>query len=434
MSVGGDDPPVISIVEAPASPPPNASSSPLAASGANASMTSGATSLNVSGRPGGGRRRSAAIRAATKEDADREPLLIKANREEHVVSVCGEGITLFLSNLQGWRKTNEDSHCALVQGATDVRHESRAPGRSASPPPPPNASLSEPPSIAQSTEPSPLPSGCASPEAQSPMRQLNERAIAETPIKAFLGVFDGHNGRATADYVAVHLCGLIAQAFRGMANATPEEEAEALRVSFQQCDDDLRASGVAGASGSTAACAVVLQDRVHLCSAGDCRIAAAAKDGHIVASITQDHTPTKNAAECDRVASLGASLEGGRINGKLAVTRAFGDFEFKDAAKPVREHLVLCVPTVVTVPRDDIHVIVAGCDGVWELNTIEDATASVAAAEDLDVAVSAIAHASCATNRPLNQMTMALSPGSDNITFAAIRFDDTGCTAAGTSA
>uniref|UniRef100_A0A7S1M8T0 protein-serine/threonine phosphatase n=1 Tax=Neobodo designis TaxID=312471 RepID=A0A7S1M8T0_NEODS len=474
--------PIVNVqVDVAASPPQSVASgasSPLGgAASPNASLAAApgplgaSSSLSVPGRPGGGRRRSAAIRGASKEDVDREPLLAKANREEHITAVVAPTLRMALVNLQGWRKNNEDAHVCTAIDATSTISETRAPGSMSmstamgknewSPTPSParsplgpaarkgleqessgdatNAEASAvplPPPQVVPPEPADPESGDVSPAVQlvravcalADPDAISGGAEASEPVRAVMGIFDGHNGRDAAAFVAARLAVLIGDGVReaqvGDSDGRVARERDAIAAAFQRCDDEMRDGGGVGASGSTAACAVLTHSHVHLCSAGDCRIAATDADGAIVASITQDHTPGKNASECDRVAALGVSLENGRVDGKLAVTRAFGDFAFKPAGKPVSQHPVICTPAIESVARAVVRDVVLGCDGVWELNEIPDVAKSVAAAPDILEAASRVAHASCATNRPLNPLTMALSPGSDNITVGIIRLFD----------
>lgn len=419
-TMAANEAPVISIV---AVSDAQSNASPLAAS---ASLVgNGSLSANPRGAAGG-RRRSNAVRAATKEDADREPLLVKATREEHMVALRAPGLVMALSSMQGWRKTHEDAHVVAAVDSMQTCDEIRAPGRPSSPPP--SASPSASPSAAPSVSSSPLGSNCPSPDAKgaSP-RSMLEAQMKDTPVVGFMGIFDGHNGRQAADFAASHMLALVSSALAQLRlakpDATTEDEAAAIQSAFQACDDEMRSLGAVETGGCTAACAIITDRVIHLASAGDCKLAAVDQSGAIVAELTRDHAPAKNAAECDRVAALGYSLHDGRLMGKLAVTRALGDFEFKPAHEPPARHPVLAVPDVVSAPRAITHAVVLGCDGVWELNEIPDVAKSVAAAEFLSDEVSRVAHASCATNRPFNPNTKALAPGNDNVTFGAIVFE-----------
>ena len=58
----------------------------------------------------------------------------------------------------------------------------------------------------------------------------------------------------------------------------------------------------------------------------------------------------------------------GRVNGKLSLSRSFGDFKFKKNQNlPYDEQMIICKPDIKEVDRDERDsFILMGCDGVWE--------------------------------------------------------------------
>lgn len=58
----------------------------------------------------------------------------------------------------------------------------------------------------------------------------------------------------------------------------------------------------------------------------------------------------------------------GRVNGGLNLTRAFGDFDYKQR-KDLKydEQLIICKPDVREIARDSKNdeFIIMGCDGIW---------------------------------------------------------------------
>ena len=69
-----------------------------------------------------------------------------------------------------------------------------------------------------------------------------------------------------------------------------------------------------------------------------------------------------------RIIAAGRIVSDNRVDGNLALSRAIGDFSFKDA-----EHLspenqaVTCLPDITVRDRtkDDMFIMVA-CDGIWD--------------------------------------------------------------------
>ena len=69
-----------------------------------------------------------------------------------------------------------------------------------------------------------------------------------------------------------------------------------------------------------------------------------------------------------------------RVNGSLAVSRALGDFEYKDNAQmDAIEQLVSPEPEVTAVERnaEEDEFLVVACDGIWDEMTNEDLCAFV---------------------------------------------------------
>jgi serine/threonine protein phosphatase PrpC len=372
-----------------------------------------------------GRRRSAAVMAHSKEEVDREPVLAKANCQEHFTMKFNSDIQIAACGIQGWRKTNEDAHCVLLTDSLASVDASRAPtrfpsnsvnhggSRPASPAPTSPSPCSPPPS---STAPSPD----ARPAEPSDGQDM---LFEGTSIVAMLGIFDGHNGRAAADFAAANMPRFIAAKAKCIDDdASKEAMITAIQSAFNECDDAMREHGV-GESGCTAACVIVTRKDVVLCSAGDCRLAAFCREGTVVVSIENDHSPSKNSDEMERLASIGIPVVDGRVLGRLAVSRALGDFPFKPIDVPRSHHGVWSTPTVAIGPREAIDFVIAGCDGVWELNSIAHAAQLVRGERgNIDDAITRVARTSCSTVRPLNPMTQQLQPGNDNITFGAVFF------------
>jgi serine/threonine protein phosphatase PrpC len=64
--------------------------------------------------------------------------------------------------------------------------------------------------------------------------------------------------------------------------------------------------------------------------------------------VTKDHKPAQP-EEVARIESAGGFVASNRVCHCLAVSRAFGDFEFKDAALPPAQCMVSCVPVRLCV-------------------------------------------------------------------------------------
>ncbi|GET04053.1 phosphatase 2C-like domain-containing protein [Rhizophagus clarus] len=141
---------------------------------------------------------------------------------------------------------------------------------------------------------------------------------------SFFGVYDGHSGRETANYCCAHLHERIAR-----DPEFPDDIEEAIKNGFLGVDEDMRndAQFAKDSSGSTAVTAIITpQNHVYVGNAGDSR-AVISIDG-IANPMSTDHKPYKN-EESDRITKAGGNVERGRVNGGLAMSRAIGDFHYK---------------------------------------------------------------------------------------------------------
>ena len=119
-------------------------------------------------------------------------------------------------------------------------------------------------------------------------------------------------------------------------------------------------------SGSTAVCALVSTSHVFLANCGDSRAVISRAGTALVA--TYDHKPV-NPIEKERIQKAGGSVMIQRVNGSLAVSRALGDFEYKqvEGMGPC-EQLVSPEPEITVHERDESdEFLVLACDGIWDV-------------------------------------------------------------------
>lgn len=83
--------------------------------------------------------------------------------------------------------------------------------------------------------------------------------------------------------------------------------------------------------------------------------------------MSEDHKPT-NAEETARITAAGGFVEFGRVNGNLALSRAIGDFEFKQNYTLQPEQQIVTVdPEIMTHTVDgEEEFLVLACDGIWD--------------------------------------------------------------------
>lgn len=83
--------------------------------------------------------------------------------------------------------------------------------------------------------------------------------------------------------------------------------------------------------------------------------------------MSHDHKPG-NKEENARITAAGGFVEFGRVNGNLALSRAVGDFEFKQNYALDAEHQVVTVnPDILTHDwTGEEEFLVVACDGIWD--------------------------------------------------------------------
>jgi len=157
-------------------------------------------------------------------------------------------------------------------------------------------------------------------------------------------------------------------------------------------------------AGCTSVVCLVTQDTIFCSNSGDSRAVLASKSGKVT-ELSYDHKPD-NEGEFARVKAAGGFVEDGRVQGVIAVSRAIGDWEYKnpnllaqmekkanvkrrkstkdkeeekkDPVGPYRnieeskKHQVTSFPDVkkVAIKADHDFMIVA-CDGIWDCFTNE---------------------------------------------------------------
>ncbi|XP_007532289.3 LOW QUALITY PROTEIN: probable protein phosphatase 1N [Erinaceus europaeus] len=188
------------------------------------------------------------------------------------------------------------------------------------------------------------------------------------PGWAFFAVLDGHGGTRAALFGARHLLGHVLEAL-GPAPREPEGVCGALRSAFLSADARLRALWPRGQpGGSTAVALLVSPHFLYLAHCGDSR--AILSRAGAVAFSTEDHRPVRP-RERERIHDAGGTIRRRRLEGSLAVSRALGDFAFKEApGRPPELQLVSAEPEVTALARgaEDEFLLLAS-DGVWDAMT-----------------------------------------------------------------
>uniref|UniRef100_A0A0N5C7D3 PPM-type phosphatase domain-containing protein n=1 Tax=Strongyloides papillosus TaxID=174720 RepID=A0A0N5C7D3_STREA len=202
---------------------------------------------------------------------------------------------------------------------------------------------------------------------------------------SFFAVFDGHAGPNAAKHAAENLLKTIMETpeFEKLlqhlkdTGGTIDDETrkligKGLINGFLRHDEMLHNQPKPESSGTTAIAAIVTPEYVFLVNLGDSRAIFCKKDSEVIA--TEDHKPY-NEKEKERIVKAGGNVMISRVNGALAVSRAFGDFEYKNVPNlSSTEQLVSPEPDVYEVQRDSNadEFFVLACDGIYDVLSNEE--------------------------------------------------------------
>mmetsp|Transcript_76960 Transcript_76960/g.213886 ORF Transcript_76960/g.213886 Transcript_76960/m.213886 type:complete len:603 (+) Transcript_76960:76-1884(+) len=205
----------------------------------------------------------------------------------------------------------------------------------------------------------------------------------------FFGVFDGHGGDQCSTFIARRFN-------EELEKGAPSNDA-AMKALALRLDEEFLMTGQP--SGSTGTFVLVQppagdesQYTLRVGNIGDSRILLGRADGTIVegngtdGGLTTDHKPD-HPSERERIERTGGTVQEvqgvARVNGDLAVSRAFGDAQYKQTGGPGQEdHPVTAEPEMLTLRCDPSDFVVLVCDGISEGN-FPNRAVIVHAAEEL---------------------------------------------------
>ncbi|KMT03608.1 hypothetical protein BVRB_8g192810 [Beta vulgaris subsp. vulgaris] len=188
--------------------------------------------------------------------------------------------------------------------------------------------------------------------------------IVDEEAVSFYGVFDGHGGKAAAQFVRDHLPRVIVE-----DADFPLQLEKVITRSFIKTDAAFAKSCPVGSSlssGTTALTAMIFGRSLLVANAGDTR-AVLSRRG-VALEMSQDHRPC-SVDERMRVESLGGYVEDGYLNGQLGVTRALGNWHLEGMKHVDRMGGPLSAEPelkLVTLTKEDEFLII-GCDGIWDV-------------------------------------------------------------------
>jgi len=209
--------------------------------------------------------------------------------------------------------------------------------------------------------------------------------IPSKPNHLFLGVWDGHAGDGAAKYAADNLVNVLQSTREWKLYLENGEEnvdllSQALIEAFLKIDISIKAfqESTLGedTSGCTSVTAIVTPKFIICANAGDSRCVMGS-NGECI-QLSDDHKPTL-LIERTRIENAGGIVQWGRVDGDLAVSRALGDFGYKDRPDlPQDAQKVSCYPDIKIHERtnkDDV--LLLACDGLWDVMSTSEAVTVV---------------------------------------------------------
>ncbi|KAF9178950.1 Protein phosphatase 2C 1 [Haplosporangium sp. Z 767] len=184
----------------------------------------------------------------------------------------------------------------------------------------------------------------------------------------FFAIFDGHAGKAAADWCGQH--------FHEVFGLILEEKAEQPGVDFQELVNDAflavdqqlaEALQHGRSSGCTAIMAYIRKEGdkrvLYTGNVGDARAVLCHKERAV--RLSYDHKGSDH-TEAQRILDVGGFVMNNRVNGVLAVTRALGDSSMK-------EFIIGAPYTTRTEIGPDNPYLILACDGLWDVCSDQEA-------------------------------------------------------------
>ena len=286
-----------------------------------------------------------------------QTILLSPVRDKYSILMEDDKIRAGASSMQGWRSTMEDAHAVYLSM--------------------PN-----------------MPGGIRDEDA------------------AIAAVFDGHCGSKFAQSCAAKIRDWVT----GTDAYRKGNFEKALKDAYCSGDAALHKAMPTELSGCTGNCVLIVQNHLYCANTGDSR-AVLCRNGEAIA-LSEDHKPT-TPTERERIMKAGGFVQAGRVNGVLSLSRAFGDYAFKDMNLKPQDMAITVMPDIFhteLTPHDEFVII--ACDGVWDMMTndkaVEFVRNEVADHGDISLACERLMNA-CLASTPT-------AYGTDNMTIIILQF------------
>ncbi|XVF18802.1 hypothetical protein REPUB_Repub11eG0054600 [Reevesia pubescens] len=206
-------------------------------------------------------------------------------------------------------------------------------------------------------------------KAQHPMEDYvvaEFKQVGDSELGLF-AIFDGHLSHIIPDYLKSHL-------FDNILNKPDfwTEPENAIKEAYRITDTNILEKTVdLGHGGSTAVTAILINcQKLVIANVGDSR-AVISKNGE-AKQLSVDHEPTTEKESIENRGGFVSNFPGdvARVDGQLAVARAFGD-------KSLKKHLSSEPDVTVEMIDDDTELIILASDGLWKVMSNQEAVDAI---------------------------------------------------------
>ena len=154
--------------------------------------------------------------------------------------------------------------------------------------------------------------------------------IPSQPDHLFLAVFDGHVGVSAAKFAAKEMLNILENSSPWhdyvASSCSNIKQLEKIMINiFMEVDSQMKNEAIY--SGSTAVTCIITPKYILCANAGDSRCVMGTNG--VAKALSDDHKP-RNDAEMKRILAAGGFVQWDRVDGDLAVSRALGDFSYKN--------------------------------------------------------------------------------------------------------
>ncbi|KAK4255829.1 hypothetical protein QN277_008774 [Acacia crassicarpa] len=185
-------------------------------------------------------------------------------------------------------------------------------------------------------------------------------------------IFDGHMGHDVADYLQSHLFENILK--------EPDfwtETGKAVKRAYRITDSTILEKAVElGSGGSTAVTAILIDcHKLVIANVGDSR-AVLSRNG-VAKQLSVDHEPITEREKIEDRGGFVSNFPGdvARVDGQLAVSRAFGD-------KTLKKHLSSEPDVTEEIIDEDAEFVILASDGLWKVMTNQEAVDTIKNVKD----------------------------------------------------